>query len=106
MAERGVLFRTVTGAIATTGPMGRAMLTIIAAFAELERDTIRERTAAGLAVARARGRAVGRPRSLPPAMVEVAQTLRARGRSAIDIASDLGTSPATIYRALTPAKTG
>jgi len=42
--------------------MGRAMLTIISAFAQLERDIIRERTLAGLARARAQGKTLGRPR--------------------------------------------
>lgn len=42
--------------------MGRAMLTIISAFAQLERDIIRERTLAGLARARAQGKKLGRPR--------------------------------------------
>lgn len=43
--------------------MGRAMLTIISAFAQLERDLIRERTLAGLARARAQGKVLGRPRT-------------------------------------------
>jgi DNA invertase Pin-like site-specific DNA recombinase len=47
--------------ISTT--MGRAMLTIISAFAQLERDIIRERTLAGLARARAQGKKLGRPRT-------------------------------------------
>jgi DNA invertase Pin-like site-specific DNA recombinase len=42
--------------------MGRAMLTILSAFAQLERDIIRERTLAGLARARAQGKKLGRPR--------------------------------------------
>jgi len=43
--------------------MGRAMLTIMSAFAQLERDLIRERTLAGLARARAQGKKLGRPRT-------------------------------------------
>lgn len=43
--------------------MGRAMLTIISAFAQLERDLIRERTLAGLARAKAQGKTLGRPRT-------------------------------------------
>jgi len=42
--------------------MGRAMLTIMSAFAQLERDLIRERTLAGLARAKAQGKTLGRPR--------------------------------------------
>jgi putative DNA-invertase from lambdoid prophage Rac len=42
--------------------MGRAMLTILSAFAQLERDIIRERTIAGLQRAKAQGKKLGRPR--------------------------------------------
>jgi DNA invertase Pin-like site-specific DNA recombinase len=100
LAERGVGFRSLTEGLDSTGPMGRAMITIIAAFAELERDTIRERTVAGLAAAKARGRVGGRPRALSTAKVEFAQTLRAKGHGAQAIADELGVSPASIYRAL------
>ena len=103
LAERGVGFRSLTEGLDSTGPMGRAMITIIAAFAELERDTIRKRTLAGLAAAKARGRVGGRPRALTPAKVEFAQTLRAKGHAAQAIADELGVSRASIYRALTTA---
>ena len=56
LADRGVGFRSLTEGLDSTCPMGRAVITIIAAFAELERDTIRERTVAGVAAARARRR--------------------------------------------------
>jgi len=46
--------------------MGKAMLTIISAFAQLERDIIRERTIAGLKRAKAQGKILGRPRKTPP----------------------------------------
>jgi DNA invertase Pin-like site-specific DNA recombinase len=42
--------------------MGKAMLTIISAFAQLERDIIRERTIAGLKRARAQGKVLGYPK--------------------------------------------
>lgn len=100
LAERGVGFRSITEGLDSAGPMGRAMITIIAAFAELERDTIRERTVAGLAAAKARGRVGGRPRALSPAKIEFAQTLRAKGQGAQTIADELGVSRASVYRAL------
>ena len=100
LAERGVGFRSLTEGLDSTGPMGRAMITIIAAFAELERDTIRERTVAGLAAAKARGRIGGRPRVLSPAKIEFAQALRLKGHGAQAIADELGVSRASIYRAL------
>lgn len=98
--EGGIAFRSVTEAIDTSGPMGRAMVTIIAAFAQLEADTTRERTMAGLAAARARGRVGGRPPALSPAMVKVARAMASTGTGATRIAAELGVSRATVYRAL------
>jgi DNA invertase Pin-like site-specific DNA recombinase len=61
LAERGVGFRSLQEAIDTTTPGGKLVFHVFAALAEFERDLIRERTAAGLAAARARGRHGGRP---------------------------------------------
>ncbi|MHA6668592.1 recombinase family protein [Homoserinimonas sp. A447] len=98
---RGIGFRSLTESIDTGGPMGRAMITIIAAFAQLEADVSRERTMAGLAAARERGRVGGRPPALTPAMVEVARTMIAAGRRPGEVAAELGVGRSTIYRALT-----
>ena len=49
----GVRLRSLTEGLDTSGPMGEAIVTIMAAFAQLERDQLVERTKAGLAVARA-----------------------------------------------------
>ena len=57
----------LTEGLHTDGPMGKAMLTIMAAFAQLERDTMIERTRAGLAAAAANGRKGGRPRKVDDA---------------------------------------
>lgn len=54
--QRGVGFRSLTEGLDTTGLMGTVMLTIMAAFAQLERDTMVERTRAGLAAAAANNR--------------------------------------------------
>lgn len=59
---KGVQVYSYSENIDLNSSMGRAMLTIISAFAQLERDIIRERTIAGLARARARGKILGRPR--------------------------------------------
>ena len=56
LTSRGIGFRSLTEGLHTDGPMGTAMLTIMAAFAQLERDTLIERTRAGLAAAAANGR--------------------------------------------------
>ena len=67
LTSRGIGFRSITEGLHTDGPMGKAMLTIMAAFAQLERDTMLERTRAGLAAAAANGRKGGRPaRSMTP----------------------------------------
>ncbi|WP_104181972.1 recombinase family protein [Arthrobacter sp. B0490] len=60
LERRGVHFRSVTEGISTTGPMGKAMLTVMSAFAHLERDQLAERTRAGLAAAAEHGRKAGR----------------------------------------------
>ena len=60
----GVKFLAVTQNIGTeeSSPMARFMLTIMSAFAELEKEMIRERTVAGVRAARANGKTLGRPR--------------------------------------------
>ncbi len=78
--------------------MGKAMLTIMAAFAQLERDTMIERTRAGLAAAAANGRKGGRPRKVDNADAAKARALRDKGVAATDIATMLGVSRATAYR--------
>jgi hypothetical protein len=70
------------------------MLTIMAAFAQLERDTMIERTRAGLAAAAANGRKGGRPRKVGDAHAEEARSLRDKGISATDIGKMLGVSRA------------
>ena len=80
--------------------MGKAMLTIMAAFAQLERDTMIERTRAGLAAAAANGRKGGRPRKVDDADAAKARQLREKGITATDIAKMLGVSRATVYRYL------
>ena len=67
LAERGIAFRALNSPMDTTTPAGRAFLQIQAAFAEMERNVIRQRVREGLKAARARGRsarssATSRPR--------------------------------------------
>jgi DNA invertase Pin-like site-specific DNA recombinase len=100
LAERGVGFRSLTEGLTTEGPMGTAMLTVMAAFAQLERDTMIERTRAGLAAAAANGRKGGRPRKIDGADAAKARQLREKGIAARDIAKMLGVSRATVYRYL------
>ena len=98
--KRGAGFRSLTEGLDTTGPMGTAMLTIMAAFAQLERVTMIDRTKAGLAAAAANNRHGGRPRKIDDAAAARAKELKGKGISASDIGKMLGVSRATIYRYL------
>jgi DNA invertase Pin-like site-specific DNA recombinase len=102
LAERGIGFKSVTEQIDTTTPGGKLIFHVFGALAEFERDLIRERTHAGLAAARARGRLGGRPRKLADSkQLDLARTLYASGETDIDtICQTLGISRATLYRYL------
>lgn len=95
---REVGFRSLTEAIDTTTPAGRLQFHIFGALAEFERELIRERTRAGLAAARARGRLGGRPSSVSAEKLAAAQAMRARHHPMREIAAAVGVSRATLYR--------
>jgi DNA invertase Pin-like site-specific DNA recombinase len=82
------------------GGEGKFFFTMMAAFAELERDIIHERTMAGLAAARAKGRTGGRPTVMNADTLAAAQARHAKGESPTQIARALGISRATVYRHL------
>jgi DNA invertase Pin-like site-specific DNA recombinase len=104
LAERGVGFRSLQEQVDTTTPGGKLVFHVFAALAEFERDLVRERTTAGLAAARARGRTGGRPTVMTPAKLAVARQLYASGeQTVVAIAATLGVSRASIYRHLGPA---
>jgi DNA invertase Pin-like site-specific DNA recombinase len=102
LAERGVGFRSLTERIDTTTSGGKLVFHVFGALAEFERDLVRERTQAGLAAARARGRLGGRPRKLgDPKKLALALALYDGGRADVaTICATLGVSRATLYRAL------
>jgi DNA invertase Pin-like site-specific DNA recombinase len=101
LTDRGVGFRSLTEGLDTSGPMGKAMLTVMAAFSELERSTMLERTYAGLEAAKAKGRVGGRPRALDAKKLALLKKLVASGdHTRADIAKMVGVSPATLYRVL------
>jgi DNA invertase Pin-like site-specific DNA recombinase len=80
--ERGIGLRILTGRLAgtyTPSGEGKFFFTMMAAFAELERDMLRERTIAGPAAARASGRVGGRPRVMDEDKIAAARARRARG---------------------------
>jgi DNA invertase Pin-like site-specific DNA recombinase len=99
LEAKGVGFRSVTEAIDTTTSGGKLVFHIFAALAEFERTLIRERTKAGLAAARARGRKGGRKPALEGKRLAQARALRADPSLAVeDICKTLGVSRATFYR--------
>jgi len=90
----------MTEQIDTTTPGGKLIFHMMGALAEFERDLIRERTNAGLAAARARGRRGGRPRKLKTnGKVALArQMFINKSHSIPDMCATLGISRATFYR--------
>lgn len=107
LGDLGVNIKSLTEPeIDTTTPMGRALFGIVAVFAQLRVDTIRENTKRGLAHARAEGRVGGRPRALSPERANAAVEMRERGKSVTEIARVLETSRASVYRAIERANKG
>lgn len=103
LQERGVQFRSLTDGIDTSTPAGRFFFHVMAALAEMERELIRERTNAGLASARARGRKGGRKPKMSESKLAAAKQLLDAGRPAQEVADNLGVSRATLYRGLAKA---
>ena len=84
--------------IDTTTPNGRLVFGIFAALAEFERELIAERTRAGLAAARARGRRGGRPRKMDRKALRLAMAAMADPRvRPWDVAQQLGITTTTLY---------
>lgn len=104
LAERDIGFKSLSEQIDTTTSGGKLVFHIFGALAEFERELIRERTRAGLAAARARGRQGGRPKKLDSERkIKMAQSLHNEGTHSIDdICRMLGISRATLYRVITP----
>lgn len=99
--ERAVQIKSLTEPdIDTTTPMGRALFGIVAVFAQLRVDTIRENTRAGLARARAEGRVGGRRTVMTAARTQEAVRMRAEGKSLDTIAEVLGVGRSSVSRAL------
>lgn len=104
LQERGIGFHSIQENIDTTTSGGKLVFHVFGALAEFERDLIRERTLAGLAAARARGKTGGKPRS--PALnddrkVAIARALYDDKRNTVaDICATLRVSRATLYRYL------
>ena len=106
LVNRGVGLRVLTGqgaAIDTGTANGRLVFGVFAALAEFERELIRERTRAGLAAARARGRKGGRKFALTKAQVRLAMAaMKNRDTSVTELAAELRVKPVTLYRYVGP----
>lgn len=101
LLERGINVRSVSDGIDPATSTGRLMLNMLATLAEYERELIVERVNAGIAAARQNGTRFGRPPSDPIQIaekLEIVAEARERGRTAVEAASLVGWSRATLYR--------
>ena len=98
LESRGIQFRSLTDGIDTSTGPGRFFFHVMAALAQMERELITERTRAGLAAAKARGRLGGRKRKMTKAKLEAARKLLAAGTPPKEVAENLGVSVPTLYR--------
>ena len=106
LTERGIGFKVLAGhgaSIDTTSPSGKLVFGIFAALAEFERELIVERTMAGLAAARARGRNGGRPYKMTPAKLRLAMAAMGKPETEVaELCTELGITRQTLYRHVDP----
>lgn len=99
LSGRGIGFRSLQESIDTTTPGGKLVFHVFGALAEFERDLVKERTNAGLASARARGRKGGRPKALSEKQRQQAKALIKDPSISIgEICKTLRVSRSTLYR--------
>ena len=99
--EHDVQFISLRESIDTTTPGGELVFHIFGALAQFEREMIRERTKAGLASARARGRVGGRPKALSKKDLKAVKTMMASNKHSVsEIAERFGVNRSTLYRNL------
>ena len=106
LTGRGIGLKVLTGqgaAIDTTTASGKLVFGIFAALAEFERELISERTLAGLASARARGRTGGRPYKMTPAKLRLAMASMGKPDTKVSaLCTELGITRQTLYRHVSP----
>ncbi len=96
--ERKIAFKSLMDNIDTSTSSGMFFFHVMASLAQLERDLTIERTKAGLAVARAAGKLMGRKRVMTDKKIEMAKKLLQGGSRPVDVAKSLGVSIPTLYR--------
>jgi len=106
LTQRGIGLKVLAGegsAIDTSTSSGKLVFGIFAALAEFERELIRERTLAGLAASRARGRRGGRPYKMTAAKIRLAMASMGQPDTTVgDLCKELGVSRQTLYRHVSP----
>ena len=99
LAQNGVRVHCLAlGGVDLTSPAGKMTMGVIAAVAEFERDLLIERTQAGLALAKASGKVIGRPQSLDKGQVGIVRQKLSEGHSVASVAREFRTSRQTIMR--------
>jgi DNA invertase Pin-like site-specific DNA recombinase len=100
LGERGVEFKSLTEPFDTTTAGGELFFHICAAFAQMNGRMISDRTRAGLAAAKARGRHGGRPTVMTPERTKLARSMRAEKATWETIATTLQVGVSSVRRAL------
>lgn len=105
LSAKGIGFRSLRESIDTTTAGGKLIFHLFGALAEFERELIRERTGAGLASARTRGKFGGRPKIIDKQKAKIAASLYSEKSTSVgEICKALGVSKATFYRHLKSQK--
>lgn len=101
LRNRGVDFHAITQGIDTTTAIGRMLYGQLAVFAEFEREQIRERTKAGMAAAKKRGKHIGRPRKLnDKQIIEAKYFVQQKQKTMTSMAKVYGVSIQTLSKAI------
>ena len=99
LKENGIEFKSIQDNIDTSTPGGRLVFHIMGSLAEFERDLIRERTNAGLAASRSRGKIGGRPKSLDNSQIGMLKALHADKTNDVKkIMETMGVGKTTLYK--------